>query len=368
MTDRLVALDVLRGLAVLSVLIGHAPVAETQLPMPLKLVLQFTARLISGLELFFVLSGFLVAGLLFREHRARGTVHLGRFLVRRAFKIYPAFYVFLCVSVAVSASSSVFPSVTLPQVVAEAAFAQSYVRGIWSHTWSLAVEEHFYLLLAGVFAWLCVRSSNPTFAEVPRFTAVVCGGCLIARIVTTIMVPEFDFWVHLAPTHLRLDSLACGVLLAYWHHYHRPVVTSWMAAHRTSFAVAAAVLLFSAAVVPKATAIGHTVLQVMQYIGHGAVILLAVYCPSLERLYCSTIGVALQWIGRYSYSTYLWHMPVLALSNAAVGGAYAPDLSAAMYGALCMPVGWVTAKAVEMPFLACRERYFPSALGGHRCD
>ena len=363
MTGRLVGLDVLRAIALISVLIGHAPVAATHLPVWSQNSLQLFARVVSGLELFFVLSGFLVAGLLFGEHRIYGTVDVPRFLIRRGLKIYPAFYAFLCVSALTSLAIGVFPKVTLPRVAAEALFVQNYFRGIWSHTWSIAVEEHFYLLLAGVFFWFGARDLTATFSRIPVLVAIVCSLCLVARIITSVLVPVFDFWVHLSPTHLRIDALSVGALLAYLHHKHSAVLSRWIAAYRFVMLGTATGLLGVGAIVPKSTLIGHTVLQVVQYLGHGIIVLLAVYDVWFQRFGRSATAIVLQWIGRNSYSTYLWHMPVLAVVSAAVNGPYKADIVVAVYGILSLPVGWLAAKFVELPVLALRDRYFPSPAG-----
>src|SRR5215831_18752084 len=81
-------LDALRAIAVLLVLGRHLPF------FPLWIRVGWT-----GVDLFFVLSGFLISGLLFREYKATGGIRIGRFLVRRGFKIYPAYYLFLTGSV-----------------------------------------------------------------------------------------------------------------------------------------------------------------------------------------------------------------------------------------------------------------------------
>jgi peptidoglycan/LPS O-acetylase OafA/YrhL len=95
-----------------------------------------------GVDLFFVLSGFLVSGLLFREFRQYGRVRLGRFLIRRGFKIYPGFYVLLGATLLVFALTKI-RAVKAGQIWCEALFLTNYGPNIWGHTWSLAVEEHF---------------------------------------------------------------------------------------------------------------------------------------------------------------------------------------------------------------------------------
>src|SRR5262245_57143280 len=93
---RLDSLDFLRAAAVAMVVVHHMPLGFGWLPAPLAGVVE---RVVSagwvGVDLFFVLSGFLVSSLLFREARDTGRIAVGRFLVRRGLKIYPAFYALL---------------------------------------------------------------------------------------------------------------------------------------------------------------------------------------------------------------------------------------------------------------------------------
>jgi peptidoglycan/LPS O-acetylase OafA/YrhL len=94
---RLIQLDVLRGVAILMVLACHFS-TRTKLPGAgaLQIVHTTFMRLDApGVDLFFVLSGFLVGGLLFGEIRARGSLDVKRFLIRRAFKIWPLYYLYV---------------------------------------------------------------------------------------------------------------------------------------------------------------------------------------------------------------------------------------------------------------------------------
>src|SRR5204862_6174289 len=150
---RLVQLDLLRCLAIVLVLGRH------MVPCPSN-TNAWLGRLTTiwqrggwiGVDLFFVLSGFLVSGLLFREYQRHGSVNVSRFLVRRGFKIYPGFWVLLAVTVAFRIA--VGAPVPQRQLMGEGLFVQNYMGGLWNNTWSLAVEEHFYLLLALITACL----------------------------------------------------------------------------------------------------------------------------------------------------------------------------------------------------------------------
>ncbi|MGH9560345.1 MAG: acyltransferase family protein, partial [Terracidiphilus sp.] len=127
-------LDILRGIAVLLVVFYHGRVQD---------------RLIgagwAGVDLFFVLSGFLISGLLFAEYKRTGSINLKRFFIRRGLKLYPAFYFLLFVTFVLEhATQHVRP---LGAYLSEMFYVQNYGPSVWTHTWSLAVEEQFYILL-----------------------------------------------------------------------------------------------------------------------------------------------------------------------------------------------------------------------------
>ena len=95
---RIAELDILRGIAIVLVLGRHLLTIPPQLPFPIYFVLTFWRRIgWAGVDLFFVLSGFLVSGLLFQNYKRLGKVGPLTFLVRRGFKIYPALYVLLLI-------------------------------------------------------------------------------------------------------------------------------------------------------------------------------------------------------------------------------------------------------------------------------
>jgi peptidoglycan/LPS O-acetylase OafA/YrhL len=94
-----------------------------------------------GVDLFFVLSGFLVSGLLFAEFKKYGRISIRRFYIRRAWKIYPAFYVLIAATYLYQ-KFGIGHKMTDVEKVSELFFLQSYVQGFWNHTWTLAVEEH----------------------------------------------------------------------------------------------------------------------------------------------------------------------------------------------------------------------------------
>jgi len=146
-------------------------------------------------DLFFVLSGFLISGLLFSDLTSNGSIALRRFYLRRGLKIYPAFYFFL-------AGTSLLWPVTLPHkfLLSEVFFLQSYLPHIWQHTWSLAVEEHFYFVLPLL---LLVLHRGKRLHYLPILSLLLVIGCFLGRVATGVWSPGHKEWM-LVSTHLRI--------------------------------------------------------------------------------------------------------------------------------------------------------------------
>jgi peptidoglycan/LPS O-acetylase OafA/YrhL len=213
MPQRNAHLDLLRAVAVVMVIVGHCPAPPSEAGVVVVTAMAFFRRYGGlGVDLFFVLSGFLVSGLLFREHLRTGSARVGRFLIRRGFKIYPAFYLFLLITVLLRLRAG--DAITRAAVVSESLFVQNYGAHVWSHTWSLAVEEHFYLLLALLVLWLQRRSAVNPFRRVPLIFLVTTVFVGVARVATWKWVP-YSTETHRFPTHLEIDSLFFGVLLSF---------------------------------------------------------------------------------------------------------------------------------------------------------
>ena len=108
-----------------------------------------------GVDLFFVLSGFLVSNLLFQEYTKTGNVKPLRFLARRGLKIYPLYYLMIFVFWQVSVYFDPnYAATHQKHLLVECLFVQNYLPQFMmtNQTWSLAIEEHFYIGLA-VLMW-----------------------------------------------------------------------------------------------------------------------------------------------------------------------------------------------------------------------
>jgi len=318
------SLDVLRGLAVLSVIVGHY-----------GYIAKFEGGGILGVDLFFVLSGFLISGLLYRELISQGKISVGRFVIRRGFKIYPAFYVFLGLTLLISPGFR-----HSHELLSESLFLQSYLPRFWGHTWSLAVEEHFYLALPPL---LIALHRFKRLHWIPVISASLVAGCLVLRLITAVHSDNMES--VLTPSHLRADALFFGVALGYFYHYKRQ---EFLDASRWWTAPIGVILLLPALLTFHEGTMARSIHFSFNLAGCGLLLLWAL--PRHPRL------PPLAEIGKYSYSIYLWHMLVTGFFRQLP---CTPLLFIADV-AMCLAIGVAMSVMIEMPLLSLRERLFPS--------
>ena len=311
-----------------------------------------------GVDLFFVLSGFLVSGLLFKEHRKFGSISAKHFLIRRGFKIYPAFWMLIAVTVIVKLLNHRFQ---LAPLLSELLFVQNYGPFWWGHTWSLAVEEHFYLLLVALLAYLSVRNrpANP-FAAIPITFFILAIASLLARLLTA-RGQVFDYWTHQFHSHLRLDSLFFGVLLSYFYHYKSQLFIGFARRFRWLLVVLGILALSPAFIFRiETTPWMYTFGFALFYVGSGALLVggLAMDLPDNKIVRFSA------YLGSHWYSIYLWHFAVsiwLVPIVARIAGSYWTwPTYAVSYVASCLFIGVAMGLLVEFPTLRIRDRWFPS--------
>jgi peptidoglycan/LPS O-acetylase OafA/YrhL len=351
-------LDVLRGVAVLLVLGRHVPIEETG---PL---VDFAHRVgWIGVDLFFVLSGFLVSGLLFGEYQTKGELRMKRFFIRRGLKIYPAFYVLLTYAVV----TRLYFGRELPvsAVLSEGLFVANYGPSLWTHTWSLGVEEHFYILLGVTIWWLARRGGADPFRPLVPTLVIVAVAALTARVATTLLLP-YNHKTHLFPTHLRIDSLGFGVLLGYLFHFHRERLVAFVTAHRRSILVGSLVLILPATLLRlESGGVVVTFGLTGLYLGFGGLLVCAINHSGGPLRRFGIVGGALAGIGVYSYSIYLWHMATVGfatrLGQKVFGASGGPDWVRVVFYVLgSIAVGTVMARLIELPVLRLRDQWFPS--------
>ena len=209
-------LDFLRGIAIILVLFRH------------QTLFAYTENMgYIGVDLFFVLSGFLVSGLLFKEYLKHGDIKPVNFLIRRGFKIYPIYYLSYVLYLIPILAMGTFKFLPF---FSDMIFIQNYVNGwgyAYSASWSLAVEEHFYFGLAIFMSYginnkkLILKPGDQTgIVRIDKviYTMMIAG--LVMRFLQNYFFPDLGS-KNFTMTHLRIDSLLAGVLVSYWYHFRR---------------------------------------------------------------------------------------------------------------------------------------------------
>jgi peptidoglycan/LPS O-acetylase OafA/YrhL len=339
----------LRALAVLAVLAFHAAVPHL-------------AGGFVGVDLFFVISGFLITGLLLDEHRRTGRISFGEFYARRARRILPAAAVVL-VAVTI-ASWQLLPPLrrvdVVRDVLASAGYAVNwrFIQGQTDylaanrdpspllHYWSLAVEEQFYivwplLLVAVLFVarWLRARAS---VVAALAAAGVIAGSFALSLHWTATSAP----WAYLSSPS-RAWQFAAGAavaaLLRVRANRTEPGTTAALLGWVGVGLVAWSVLRFDSSTGYPGWAATVPTLGAMLLLGTGAAAgRSARFGPSvlLSRR-------PVRWVGRLSYSLYLWHWPVLVLAQVRYPDLRWPQL-ALLTLASALPA-WLTMKLVEDP-------------------
>jgi peptidoglycan/LPS O-acetylase OafA/YrhL len=312
-----------------------------------------------GVDLFFVLSGFLISSLLFKEYQRSGEINLKRFLFRRAFKIYPAFWVLILFYTSFLFFVNQPPSIS--QIAHELLFVQNYFPGFLGFSWSLAVEEHFYLSLAVLFSVLRKFKKNKMFDSIPIVFAVLSVGCLMLRIFYVGTADEFSFGKYSLYTHTRIDSLFFGVFISYLVHFKN--FTQWLQNVPTLALIILGGLLLSPVFIFSNYTHRWVLIwgYLLTYLGSGLWVLAAVRTEKSQNHFLRGLGS----LGAASYSIYLWHFPIRLWTEALIHKwVHSPSpycfIIAYVLGAFL--VGWIFNHLIERPILWLRETLFKAEI------
>ena len=287
---RIPTLDGWRGVAILLVLIDHA--SELTHSALLHKVTRVGA---TGVGLFFALSGFLITSRLLEEQRCTGAIRLSKFYVRRIFRLLPPTLVYLTVLSILTALGII--AATREQLYSSLFFYRNYIpAGIESsgwftaHFWSLNVEEHFYL----IWPALLLLTRRRIFVPVALAVSVATWRYFAWHY----QIFHTDLWFP-GRTDVRLDSLLWGCILALV--ICDTEARAWLARHYT-----AAVFFLFAAI----DAVSNLIHGKHDYSPYEPMILaLIVLWPILRPTSALSILLEwepLKWVGRLSYSLYIW--------------------------------------------------------------
>lgn len=341
--NRVFGLDLLRATAILMVVMAHY-FASTSL--------RFCGVL--GVELFFVLSGFLIGGILVRAFQKNGTTFrvLKEFWIRRWFRTIPNYIFFLGILTLCSLGEN---SIDYKKWILYPVFLQNFAWPIGSFfevSWSLAVEEWFYLLFPGIL-WLVIRKRGLSLKSLLLVTLLFFIIPPLARWGAS----EFFRMDDLRKvTVLRLDAMMYGVLMAALRIYG---FTWWRRMERKAFLFIGVAVLISGCVFYHVDGMSAEIMA-LPIISLGV----AVMIPTLETIGGGGLifGSGVTYISRVSYSAYLLHMPVFFLVENFISGYPSNYIKLIERVALLVIVfllSFIPYRLVEIPFLSLRNKFAP---------
>ena len=329
-------IDGLRGVAIALVCLFHADVAP------------FTGGFV-GVDVFFVISGFVITGVLLKDLES-GHLSLKRFFLRRIRRLAPALAVVLLTCVALF--SLIYPPSYLRDFGASLVAQSLFVSNVYFwrtaayfgtppeakpllHTWSLSIEEQFYLVFATAFIFLC-RFERTTLL---RILATAFCASLALAIVATIPEPNASFF--LLPT--RAWELLAGVLVALWLDMRASDLAVKPLLANVSAICGLTAILVSAMIFSPATPFPYFY-ALLPVVGTAA--LAWVNRPNLAAKLL-TSGT-LVFLGKISYSLYLWHWVALALVRWLTFGT-ATSAERAVAVLACVPIAFASWRFIESP-------------------
>ena len=349
---RLPGLDVLRAVAIVWVMLFHAWTVGGLSP-PFT-GLQNTGWM--GVDLFFVLSGYLIGGQLLRPLSEGSPLDFKGFYLRRSVRILPAYSVVLALYFLLpgfNREGSLAPLWEYLTYTVNLLIHYDIQPG-FSHVWSLCVEEHFYLLFP-VIAWLLARSRSLALVVVSVLSVFV-GGMILRGLLWHHMQDRYLEVIYY-PTYNRLDGLLAGVMLATIELY-RPRVWAWGNRYANTILLPVGMVLLGLSIVlfedkfsRLTTVMGYPVLAM-------AMGLLVASAASPTSLVAKMCMPGVQWLAMISYSLYLIHKAafkwVESWSPAWSHGE--PVVTFVVYTAVTLLAGALLHYLVERPFLALRDR------------
>jgi peptidoglycan/LPS O-acetylase OafA/YrhL len=348
---RIHSLDFLRGLAVLLVLFRHLPYQETSGVLYVVQSIGWT-----GVDLFFVLSGFLISGLLFTEFNRTGKLDVKRFWLRRGLKIWPSYFLtygLAMLATAISTGDFGILISRIPNYVFVQNYADPAIR--WTHSWSIAIEEHFYFALP----LLLLVIVSKKFKNLPGIALVVCISVLLQRVLLFLLT-DLSWASFYYPSHLRVDSLSFGVLLGYLYYYQRELFLRigrfW------PYFICATPLIVLAYIFPlEGSAFSYTIGFTIFYLMFGGLVVAARVHPHFGS---SGPQRLLSWMGIYSYTIYLAHSVVYELPGSSslrstIISRFGTAGDELVFVASSILLGVIISHAIERPFLALRAKWFP---------
>lgn len=365
--NRLHGLDTLRALAIMLVLIFHYRTVVSN-----ELLFGFITRIgWVGVDLFFVLSGYLIGDQILRAYARKENFSLKHFYARRLLRTLPNYYVVFALYLLLPAALSGTYTAPLWQFITFTQNLEMRPGQTFTHSWSLCVEEQFYLL----FPLICLFALSKT-GNAMRLWIIIGTGFVAAILLRLTMfgahsgsaIDIMDYYEFIYyPSYSRFDELLPGIAIALIKNYHQTTFEKLLRYGNQIFIAG----LISSGVVfylflnihyqdgvgtnAWTTSVGYSLLAISF-----SLLVLAVLSPSCWFYRWKIPGAAS--LAIWSYAIYLIHKPLYQLLKEPVknlGISTDGYWGMAIIVLISVVAGWILFKLVETPFMNLRARLFP---------
>ena len=347
-------LDGIRAISVVFVLLVHATYGR------------LTGGFL-GVDIFFVLSGYLITRLMHEEYLHSNTIHLYNFYMRRVLRIIPPLLVCIALSLLLSLNSWADFIEKLPVISAALFFFANFidpkVLGDIAHTWSLSIEEQFYLFWPAVFLFFLPRSK--------KILLIFSGFVILLGLITRfwMLASNYDPSTIYSFTFARIDSIMVGCLLAVSDKTLSAIIDEmklFMASIAAWFF--ALILLFSLIFMTREIAQSNPVVFTLFAFSAAGFIFFSQKIDQQNLLRRFLVHPITRYVGTRSYGLYLFHYPIFWFleEEFRVAGDIGNYLSIlAVKLSVSFIVTEVSWRLVEKPILKFKK-FFLSAKQNHR--
>lgn len=351
--NHLPVLDGLRGFAVLVVMIYHLEYLFPSLNM-------FVRGGFLGVDIFFVLSGFLITSILIKEQSLFGQINLKNFFLRRIFRLVPAFWAFLFILYFFG--NFLLPSAQAGVIYDNNNFGFSFlylmnwhraygdgITGNLNHTWSLAIEEQFYIVWSLIlFALFAAKKSR---VRIAGFTVATVLVLISWRLFRALNGEEIHVLYY--STETRIDALLIGCVGAMVYGW-KLIPQSFYKSRKfriTAFWAFIAAFMILFAVSHEDASLFYGLLSAFSV----SVSIIIIWLITNEGLLKRILEVSvLRWVGKISYALYLWHYLCYEFAKKSFDSI---PLEMVFGISLAVSISIASYILIEKPFLKLKNRY-----------
>lgn len=365
------ALDGVRGWAILLVIMNHTIMLlprQEPIAFPIRKIIELLGMGWVGVDLFFVLSGFLITGILLRTKNEEG--YYINFYARRSLRIFPLYYLVITVYVLVVPLFFVNFNQIYTETIQFGKFiyyiyAQNFMPGrfhidslpqlLLAPTWSLAVEEHFYLLWPTIVYFMKDR-------HLLRLSVVLIIVAVLLRVTFKLLGDPFSSLIYVC-TFCRMDSILVGALIAVVLHCPEKKILferlKWQLFLGTFFLLLGGYVLAKIISFNFFETVGYTFFALFC----GSLINLIMFLPRRSRFLLVFDNSLCRSFGKYSYSMYLFHTPAILLIRKAPffnSATYALPAVMALFAlstVMTYAISWITWHTYEKHFLKQKKHF-----------